>query len=231
MRLLTIPLAIAIGFGLAIGCDAEPEPNDDLGFRAAGISAQKYCQSDANCAPGTVCEPSGPFCNVNESTCVAGCHEDDDCGGGEFCQQLDCFTCPCPGECMPDGGEGCTDDDDCAAGTVCEPAGPPCDLDNTACIPGCHADDDCSAGEVCDIVTCVTCPCPGNCIEDPSNDCQTDSDCGPGTVCEFTFPGCTGANPTEKECIPGCRNKYDCSPGTTCQTINCITCPCPAQCL
>ncbi len=228
MRLLTIPLALALGFALAIGCDAEPD-TDDLGFRLApGPAVQAQCTDDDDCGPGTVCEPNNPFCNPKKSACVAGCHADDDCGQNEFCQQLNCFTCPCPGECLPDNGSGCSDDDDCGQGTVCEPSGPICNVNDMQCVAGCHADNDCANDEICNIVQCVTCPCPGECIPDTSDGCQTDYDCGPGTVCEPSFPDC-GVD--DMQCVPGCHDKGDCAPGQNCNIVQCVTCPCPGQCL
>ncbi|MEM7155105.1 MAG: hypothetical protein AAF799_19820 [Myxococcota bacterium] len=228
MRFLTIPLALSMAFGIAVGCDLGEEPTDDLSYRKLSAAAEQKapCEDDTDCNDGTVCEPSGPLCNVNKSSCVPGCHEDADCGSGEFCEQVDCVTCPCPGSCQPEGGDGCEDDDDCGQGTVCEPGGPSCDLDDMQCVAGCHEDADCGSGEICDPVVCVTCPCPGNCIPDDTS-CESDYDCGPGTVCEPSFPGC---GTDQMECVAGCHDDNDCGYGQACQPQYCFTCPCPGVC-
>lgn len=226
MRLLTIPLSLSLAFAFAIGCDVEPQPDDEFRKIAASPGGGAECKTDAHCAAGTVCEPTGPACLPSNNACVPGCHEDTDCADDEFCQQLDCFTCPCPGECLPED-DGCDDDDDCAPGTVCEPSGPRCSLDDMECVAGCHDDADCGAGQICDNVECVTCPCPGNCIDDGPPPCKSDADCAAGTVCEPSFPGC-GVD--EMECVPGCHDDADCGPYSNCETIYCFTCPCPGQC-
>lgn len=121
-----------------------------------GGSPPGECASDADCADGTVCEPGlGGEGNV----CVAGCHQDSQCGAGDRCELVVCVTTPCPGQCVPRSG--CATDDDCGAGEVCEPSGPSCGP--SECVPGCHVDAQCASGQ-CEIVQCVTCPCPGHCL-------------------------------------------------------------------
>ena len=61
-------------------------------------------------------------------------------------------------------------------------------------------------------------------VEDASSGCRSDADCGPGTVC-----GRCGQGPGE--CIGGCSTSADCPSGTTCVQVQCIRCPCPAQCM
>lgn len=55
--------------------------------------------------------------------------------------------------------------------------------------------------------------------------CQTDDECGPGKLCM----GCGGDAP--RECVAGCRSKADCGPGRACVQVDCVRCPCPAQCV
>jgi hypothetical protein len=163
MRLLTISLALSIGSVLAFACIAEPDDDleSDQELRLGNADGgSDECKNDGDCAPGTVCEPSGPGCGANE--CVEGCHDDWDCESGESCTTVNCVTCPCPGYCEATGPKSCTSDDDCDPGTVCELEGPGCGP-NSYCVAGCHDDADCNKGQSCNMVYCITCPCPGFC--------------------------------------------------------------------
>ena len=55
-------------------------------------------------------------------------------------------------------------------------------------------------------------------------ECQVDADCGAGKVCV----GCSEQEP--RSCVAGCRSKADCPSGQACVQVECIRCPCPAQC-
>lgn len=69
----------------------------------------------------------------------------------------------------------CESDDDCTTGSVCEP-GPDCHS-GKHCVWGCHGDNDCRVGETCEqIVLCLTCPCPAQCIAPTTGDavCELD---------------------------------------------------------
>ncbi len=219
----TITFALSCALALTFACVAEqPDTPDSQSSRSAKLGNE--CKHDGHCGAGLVCEPEGPGCGPG-SACVPGCHEDEDCGEAEHCEQLNCFTCPCPGQCEPDVDADCSDDDDCGAGSVCEPSGPLCGPDNT-CVPGCHGDDQCADNEFCQQLNCLTCPCPGQCEPVPDPGCADDYDCAPGTVCEPEGPGCGPSN----ACVPGCHSNADCSYGQSCQQVFCFTCPCPGQC-
>ncbi len=53
-----------------------------------------WCNKDNDCPGGQVCEKCGP-----EGACVPGCHTSDQCQEGEYCNQVQCIRCPCPGIC------------------------------------------------------------------------------------------------------------------------------------
>ncbi len=121
-------------------------------------ACEPECESDSDCPGGTVCELS-TGCQ-SPSQCVSGCREDSQCGPGEFCNQVQCITCPCPGICEPHD-ESCETDADCPSGEVCE-LSTGCQQP-LQCTPGCREDSQCPAGLVCHQVLCITCPCPGLC--------------------------------------------------------------------
>jgi len=118
------------------------------------------CSGDSDCSSGSVCELS-TGCD-DPSICVPGCHEDSQCGAGERCNIVQCFTCPCAGRCEAEPGA-CNTDADCGAGLVCE-LSTGCDQP-TQCVPGCHDDAACPDGQHCLQPQCLTCPCPGFCSE------------------------------------------------------------------
>jgi hypothetical protein len=60
--------------------------------------------------------------------------------------------------------------------------------------------------------------------EEIDRGCRSDAQCGPGKICM----GCGGDSPNE--CVIGCRSKTDCPVGQACVQVQCIRCPCPAQC-
>jgi hypothetical protein len=57
-----------------------------------------------------------------------------------------------------------------------------------------------------------------------TGECRTDADCGAGRVCI----GCSDQG--ARTCVTGCRSKADCPAGQACVQVECIRCPCPAQC-
>ena len=127
-----------------------------VGLSFAGC--EPTCDGDGDCPGGEVCELS-TGCE-SPTQCVAGCHDDSQCQRGEFCNQIQCFTCPCAGSCEP-REETCENDGDCASGLVCEPT-TGCQLPQK-CTPGCREDSQCPAGLICNQVLCITCPCAGIC--------------------------------------------------------------------
>lgn len=68
-------------------------------------------------------------------------------------------------------------------------------------------------------VTHATEPAPAK------GECRVDADCGTGKVCI----GCGGEQEV-RSCMTGCRSKADCPSGQACVQVECIRCPCPAQC-
>ncbi|MGZ6029109.1 MAG: hypothetical protein ACXWK5_06800 [Myxococcaceae bacterium] len=67
-------------------------------------------------------------------------------------------------------------------------------------------------------------PPPAAGAEEIDRGCRSDAQCGPGQICM----GCGGDSPNE--CVIGCRSKTDCPVGQACLKVQCIRCPCPAQC-
>lgn len=124
------------------------------------VAGADECADDSDCTPGSVCELS-TGCEA-PSTCVPGCHDASQCGPGESCRSVECFTCPCPGSCEP-ASNGCSSDTDCDAGSVCE-LSTGCDQPSL-CVAGCRGDAECPDGLHCLQPQCLTCPCPGFCSE------------------------------------------------------------------
>ncbi len=166
------------------------------------------CESDSDCAAGTVCEPKGPDCST-EMSCVSGCHQDSDCNQGLVCQQVACFTCPCPGQCVEDS-ELAQEGEACGA-----------DID-TQCAEGLY----CAFG----LVTCGTPPVVGVCrtmatcdtefdCENPDNiwghiECEGAAQCQDNACAWICIHGCEGENPAgcvENACPAGqiCSFDYD----------------------
>ena len=160
--------------------------------QCAQPKCRENCPTDAISVENGVVQIDADLC-VSCQQCVISCpfgaifvHDDiavpfkcDLCGGrpqcvlqcpkGALCQNVECFTCPCPGLCET---VGCAETGICPKGTVCEPLGPPCGKPSEdractdavlVCVPGCHMDRDCDRGERCMQRYCLTCPCPGVC--------------------------------------------------------------------
>lgn len=200
--------------GFAVGPD---------GCEVCACRDEPECRTDLDCGPREVCELAGRGCDT--PTCVPGCHENEQCGEGQACRDVVCVTCPCPGQCtdLPPDPE-CRNDLDCADGEVCELGGRGCGT--PVCVPGCNEDAQCGRGQDCVEVQCVTCPCPGLCMDRPPDAaCRNDDDCGAGEVCEPGGPGCS-----TPVCVPGCHANDDCQAGQSCLDVQCVTCPCPGVC-
>jgi hypothetical protein len=118
------------------------------------------CSVDDECPAGSVCELS-TGCSA-PSACVPGCHDDSQCGGGQSCNIVQCITCPCPGTCEPSPSQ-CESDADCSKGNVCE-LSTGCHAPSS-CVLGCHNGAQCPAGQGCAQPQCLTCPCPGSCVD------------------------------------------------------------------
>lgn len=78
--------------------DAQPVPEPESGETptAGGGRMAKpgWCDKDEDCSKGSVCEKCGA-----EGQCVPGCHNNAQCEAGEYCNQVQCIRCPCPGIC------------------------------------------------------------------------------------------------------------------------------------
>jgi ribonuclease BN (tRNA processing enzyme) len=57
---------------------------------------------------------------------------------------------------------------------------------------------------------------------DGAGGCRSNADCGRGKVCVSCGK--------ESSCVAGCSTLADCGPGQICAQVQCIRCPCPAQC-
>ena len=175
------------------------------------------CTSDAECAPGQICE-------LQQQCYAVDCGPDTDCGGGA--------TPPCEtvGVCVPAPQPDCFADSDCPEGfycalykcdptTNCDAAGncgdkclggggqclpiaPPSPCDTVKCAAGTHCEvvSACEApcvnadGSACDPATGVA-PCAeyAQCVPD-STGCVGDAECPLGYVCQL-YPCDCGTDP------------------------------------
>ncbi|HEY3449747.1 MAG TPA: hypothetical protein VGK67_25560 [Myxococcales bacterium] len=183
------------------------------------------CTSDDQCPAGSVCEFSDY--GGTQRSCLAGCHQDAQCGDGQVCAILlcaNCPNCPCYGQCQAKAG--CEFDTECAAGMVCGTESGRCDLH---CLEGCRTDKDCRPDQGCaPPPPCMGCGCDhGTCYTKPKG-CTSDSECAAGQVCApLNDPtGCTG----ERQCVSGCFVDKDCGADQVCMRGYCGAC-CPGNCV
>ena len=73
------------------------ETSDDQPTNGGRMAKPGWCDKDEDCSQGSVCEK----CGSQEGQCVPGCHTDSQCGEREYCNQVQCIRCPCPGICEP----------------------------------------------------------------------------------------------------------------------------------
>lgn len=60
-------------------------------------------------------------------------------------------------------------------------------------------------------------------VSDDVSECKTDQECGKGSVCVRCGPNAS--------CVAGCATDADCGAGQACVQVQCVRCPCPAQCM
>ena len=195
------------------------------------VPVNHRCETDDDCGPGRVCEPSGPG-DPDGMICVEGCHDDDDCGPLAVCNRVVCVTTPCPGICERDPDGECKADDDCPDGEVCEFLPVLAPFDVAVCVPGCRSDADCERGQSCHEVVCVTAPCPPQCVDVPPGACRDDSDCPKGQVCVADLA--VGPTSDFGTCVDigecgECVGDDECGPGLRCNSSEvCLqSCDCP----
>jgi MYXO-CTERM domain-containing protein len=202
------------GSGATQACQLSGSPychttGQDAGAVSTGECGK--CTSNADCAgPGH----AGPICNVIVGNCGTTCTKDEDCKSAEWCApQADDGTSVCTpktpnGQPVPGGppiGGECTE----AKGKrVCLSAR--CEEDDDLC--GLKNSSPCGAATECRSNTCFDqddlCglpngqPCTENgqcrseqCKDGTCQGCEEDTDCRLGQVCD----------PTNKNCVPGCR--------------------------
>jgi len=73
---------------------AEEAPTNGAPATGGRLAKPGWCDKDDDCSAGSVCEKCGP-----EGQCVPGCHNTLQCAKGEYCNQVQCIRCPCPGIC------------------------------------------------------------------------------------------------------------------------------------
>ncbi|HSA34397.1 MAG TPA: hypothetical protein P5077_11795, partial [bacterium] len=169
------------------------------------------CETDADCAPGEVCETvilgykvcrsmnkclTSEECAANEVCdwtgsyydCVAVCTVDTDCAFGYQCIAGTPYNqCEYANECQNDA--------DCPAFRTCEPSG-----NWMQCILSlggglCLNDTNCDPSEYCDLSLGFFGTCKSR------DQCAMDADCGDNMICEFngTYNECVPTNP--KQCL------------------------------
>jgi hypothetical protein len=184
----------------------------NLGYQGAGSTPENPssggCANDIECnhgalGVGVICSNTGNAA----TTCIDGCHNDQDCASGSTCnkQAVPHWACtsappaigtPCVGK--PSGF--CSNNQ---AGT-----GRVCSANSGTCIIGCHSEQDCPQNSHCD-QSSATWVCTAS--KALGETCTNDQDCngglsGKGVVC--------GAS--SHVCLSGCHTNDDCSPSDIC---------------
>lgn len=180
-------------------------------WKECRFDLSESCDTDADCAPGEVCETvilgykvcrsmnkclSSEECAVNEVCdwtgsyydCVAVCAVDTDCDFGYQCVAGTPYNrCEYANECQSDA--------DCPAFRTCEPSG-----NWMRCILSlggglCLNDTNCDPSEYCDLSLGFFGTCKSR------DQCAMDADCGDNMKCEFngTYYACVPTNP--KQCL------------------------------
>jgi len=210
----------------ALGCAAEP-----IGQSSSALTAERpYCQSDADCAPGLLCEEFPMFdhfgqthvCAPHVSTCVGNpCGDDGECmisdhvaEGGLVTKVFYCVPRLEPGEtCLPLWDR---DQTSCGHGLRCVfhwwNQESWCDVGHQL-DEECSERDDCAAGLYCDWSrgTCQPVVAEGEpCFFD---------ECGPGLTCDPTADGyrCMRRHAAGGQCHNLNRDGAECATGLLCE--------------
>lgn len=204
--------------------DAAMPQAPDMGDDDTGT----VCMSDAEC--GVFCLTQGE--GFRDGYCTSYCDEENPCGGGSACVQVDRTQSICLRTCNPSA-----DERECRAGYGCAVD---VQLPEPVCIPGCTDDTDCPADRTCDPTSGGNCYNPESTLGDP---CDFGSDCQNGAFCFAEswrgWPsgmcvafGCDPADdagggcPTGTVCldtgrrhglcVPGCDTDEECRDGYAC---------------
>ena len=163
-------------------CDAD----FGLGSQRGCTSALPYCASDGTCGKCTVdgdCTVghAGPICNVATGACGNACTNDNQCGTGNWCNDL-----AGAGQCQPKVPNG-----NAVPGGKCKDAVASRGCVSAVCDP---KDDDCGlqngSGPCSDPVPCRSNKCENKvCVA-----CSSDNDC-PGGVCDPISGTCKTVTP------------------------------------
>ncbi len=153
---------------------------DETGW-PGGYCAQP-CESDDDCAVGTVCVPGGP---AGQNICMPTCQTDRECRQGLVCRYVDGYGPVCaPADGDADEGDPCEDANTCPDGMLCIQT-----AEGTRCVTTCTDQGDCEDGKVCRPVGDGL----GTGICEPGDDseCLSNDDCPEGEVCGIHIPSST----------------------------------------
>lgn len=191
------------------------------------VQTPVVCKTDADCAHGSVCEPTNPgMCDDSSKHCVPGCHQASDCDTDQTCTILNCFTCPCPGQCLSKPScsdqtysRACTVDADCTCGV--NVVTKTCDYGIAACIDSSQQCPDFCGGIAGNLeIVCKDNQCVQ--ITRPASTCTTDADCKYGA--EWCVTGaCVPCDNSGQVCTIACllvEPRNGCQP-CKCQTSFC----------
>ncbi|MFP2928511.1 hypothetical protein ACLESO_25615 [Pyxidicoccus sp. 3LG] len=85
-------VSLTFALGLLAGCGGSRSRDADDG---PSVPAGGVCQSSSQCLIDYACAG----CANEDAHCLPGCSTDADCSEGH-CEQQQCITCPCPGNCV-----------------------------------------------------------------------------------------------------------------------------------
>ncbi|MCG8557024.1 MAG: hypothetical protein MJD61_17325 [Proteobacteria bacterium] len=158
-------------------------------------------------------------------TGASACTSDAECAPNGWCRP----TLSGPSQCTPfrQEGQSCGGFTPIEHATRCQPGlicwGRLVPVDGPGrCSRPCKTDVDCGPGRLCVRGQGVCQDAAGG--GGPGDPCASDGECMRGLVCE-------GCGPAGQRCVTGCRTAQDCRLGQQCRQIQCVTCPCPAQCV